>query len=168
MMAREFPPANYTITLGEVLSNGLVDFSLDIWDFQYYNTDQRDRIYNKITDRYYYAEIACVPVGKWRHFLLDALNKRAPKANLLYEFMDNTDNLQAGDKEHKLNRLVFSDFPQTALAANQDFATNSHDFEEQIDKALGSNELMDIWEKWRNPDDYLVDGIKSCFIPLLN
>ena len=168
MMMKEFPPASYTISLGECIANGLIDFSNDIWDFQYYNVEQRDRIYGKLTDRYYYAEIACIPVGKWRHFLLDALNKRAPKANLMYDFMDNTDGLKAGGKEHKLNRLVYSDFPQTQLAANQDFATSAHDFEEEIDKTLDARDLIDIWDKFDNPDEYILYGVRTLFIPLLN
>lgn len=168
MMVNEFPPANYTITLGELLSNGMIDFSHEMWDFQYYDMEQRDRIYSKIKDRHYYSEISCVPVGKWRHFLIDALNKRAPKANLLYNYLDKTDGLTTGDNENKLNRLVYSDFPQTQLAANQDFATSAHDFEEEIKRQLNSKDLLDIWDNFENPDEYLVAGVRTLFIPLLN
>ena len=52
MMRSLHAPAAYTVTLGELVNNGLVDFSGCEWDFESYNTEQRDRIYKKILDRY--------------------------------------------------------------------------------------------------------------------
>lgn len=168
MMANLYPPAKYTITLGELITAGLVDFESSIYDFQSFNESQRGRIFAKIQDRYWTAELAILPIGKWAHFLRAELNRRAPKANMLYKILDDTDRLTRGGSEHKQNRLVFSDFPQTQLSGKQDYATNANDFEEIIDRTANPEEIMRAFDGYFDPDEYLVLGVRSCFIPLLN
>ena len=91
MMANLFEPAKYTITLGELLSSGLIDWKEPLFDFEIFNSEQRERIYNKISDRYWLAEIALTPIGAWAHVLVSELNKRAPKANMMYQILAETD-----------------------------------------------------------------------------
>ena len=168
MMNSLYSPAKYTITLGELVASGLINFSDKIWDFQSYNQEQRDRIYSKIKDRYFLAEISNTPIGAWAHVLRAELNKRAPKANMMYRILEASQNFTKGGEEHKLNRLVFSDFPQNQLSGNQDYATNANDFEEQIDRASTPIEMMQAMEGYFDPDEYLVYGVRACFIPILN
>ena len=168
MMGNLYPPAANTITLGELITAGLIDFTLPLYDFQSYNDEQRDRIYQKVTDRYWLLELAITPVGAWAHVLRAELNKRAPKANLMYKILDSSEGFTKGGAEHKLNRLVFSDFPQTMLSNSQDYATNANDFEEQIDSAATPEEMMRALDSYFNPDEYLVNGVRACFSTLLN
>ena len=168
MMSNLYGPAKYTISLAELVTSGLLDFENPIFDFESFDDDQRARIYAKITDRYWLAEISNMPVGAWAHVLVSELNKRAPKANMMYRIIKETDGLTKGGGEHKHNRLVFSDFPQNQLSGNQDYATNANDFEERIDRANSAEEIMRAFEGYFDPDEYLVYGVRSCFIPLVS
>lgn len=166
MMRSLHAPAAYTVTLGELVNNGLVDFSGCEWDFESYNTEQRDRIYKKILDRYHDAEIATTPLGSWKRYMLDALNKRAPRANEMYRIIDN--GLDEGAEDNKLSRHVYSDFPQTMLSGTQDFASDANDYQERSRHTPSALEQLDALDKYFNPDEYLLSGIRSLFIPLLN
>lgn len=168
MSTSMFPPAKYTISLGELVTSELLDWEDPLFNFQSFDDEQRGRIYSKITDRYWLAEVAIMPIGAWAHVLVSELNKRAPKANMMYQILAETDNLTKGGGEHKLNRLVFSDFPQNQLSGNQDYATNANDFEERIDRANSAEEIMRAFEGYFDPDEYLVYGVRSCFIPLVS
>ena len=168
MMSNLHGPAKYTITLGELITSGLLDFESETFDFESYNDEQRARIFKKITDRYYLAELSVTPVGAWAHVLVAELNKRSPKANMMYKILDYTDDFTKGGGEHKQNRLVFSDFPQNQLSGNQDYATNANDFEEIIDRTNSADEIMRAFGGYFDPDEYLVFGVRSCFLPILS
>ena len=98
--------------------------------------------------------------------MLDALNKRAPRANEMYRIIDN--GLDEGAEDNKLSRHVYSDFPQTMLSGTQDFASDANDYQERSRHTPSALEQLDALDKYFNPDEYLLSGIRSLFIPLLN
>ena len=164
-----FGPAKYTITLGELVTSKLLDWESPIFNFESFDDEQRGRIFSKITDRYWLQEISTMPIGAWAHVLVAELNKRAPKANIMYRILRETDSFTSGGGEKKKNRLVFSDFPQNQLSGNQDYATNANSFTESIDRLNGAEEMMRAFNNgYFDPDEYLVLGVRSCFIPILS
>lgn len=76
------PTPNYT----EVLCN-IVNSGLDIFDFDYplYEPQHKAELEDKIINHYYFYEIGCETVGRFKHNLKTLMNEIIPKYNLLYE-----------------------------------------------------------------------------------
>lgn len=118
-----------SISLGELIETGYVDFTTSDYDFDYYDEEMRDRFWRKFEDRFYYRDIALLPPGRWRRRLIAILNEVMPKFKYLYEALeDGVNPFQVSDEYH-LERNIFSDFPQTRLSGNEDYASNGNDRE---------------------------------------
>lgn len=79
----------FTIQLGELIADGVIDFSAPEWDFDYFSVEQRNRLYRKIENRFFWREIGVLPVLRWRMELLRKLNEIMPKYKYLYEAVEN-------------------------------------------------------------------------------
>ena len=136
-----------TIQLCELIEAGFFDLSRPDWDFgPKFSAEQHAQLCKKITDHYYYREIALTPPGIWKREFLRKMNEIMPKYMAWYEVVA-TDEMRVGhsydyingtadtkdtatrtdltgrnsDESHKdddyyKSRNIFSDFPQTALA----------------------------------------------------
>lgn len=129
--------ASYSIQLCELINDGLIDFSLEEWNFDSYekeegDTEQRDRFWEKFTARFYFREIGLFPPGIWKHEVLRKLNEVMPKYKPIYKALDDGVNILQKMGEYGKSRNVYSDFPQTRLAgSNQDYASNATDREHE-------------------------------------
>lgn len=119
--------AVYTVLLCELIDGGLIDFSKDEWDFDYYDVEQRNRLWKKFEARFYWREIGIEPYKRWKWELLRKLNEIMPKYKPAYKALDDGQNIFQTYSEYGKSRNIYSDFPQTLLGGNQDYATNGTD-----------------------------------------
>ena len=160
-----------TITLGELLVPGGIDWTTPQWSWRddAYDDTQYSRCCAKIENRYYDRELGVMPPGRWRRHLLRLIAEIMPVLKPLYELAAGNPGIFMTDADtwHK-TRTVFSDFPATQLAPGQDYASNATDMEYEtvtngnyMDKvkAIRQGDYVDI-------DVLLLEHINACFSPL--
>lgn len=160
-----------TITLGELLAPGGIDWTTPQWSWRddAYDDTQYTRCCAKIENRYYDREIGVMPPGRWRRHLLRLIAEIMPVLKPLYELAAGNPGIFMTDADtwHK-TRTVFSDFPATQLAAGQDYASNATDMQYEtvtngnyMDKvkAIRQGDYVDI-------DVLLLEHLEECFSPL--
>lgn len=160
-----------TITLGELLAPGGIDWTSDEWSWREsaYNDAQYTRCCRKIENRYYDREIGVLPASRWKRHFLRLIDEIMPTLKPLYELADGNPGIFLTDTDtwHKM-RTVFSDFPATQLTENQDYASNATDTQYEtvtngdfMDKisAIRRGDYVDI-------DVLLLEHLEKCFSPL--
>lgn len=160
-----------TITLGELLVPGGIDWTTPQWSWRddAYDDTQYARCCEKIENRYYDRELGVMPPGRWRRHLLRLIAEIMPVLKPLYELANGNPGIFMTDTDtwHK-TRTVFSDFPATQLAGGQDYASNATDMEYEtvtngnyMDKvkAIRQGDYVDI-------DVLLLEHLDACFSPL--
>lgn len=145
------PHAVVSVTLGELIYDGWVDWNADEWKWDAYNDEQYTRVCNKIENHYFDREIGILPPGLWKRRYINKMNEIMPKYKYLYQALDDGVNiLQDSDVYHK-SRNVYSDFPATQIKADtQDYASNATDNEYET-VTLGN--YLDAAQKVKNYDD---------------
>ena len=78
-----------TLTLGELIEHGWFDLSREDWQYDYYSEEQRNRLNAKIVNRFFFNEISCTPLLKWKMLFLEKLNEIMPKYKLVYKLIEN-------------------------------------------------------------------------------
>lgn len=160
-----------TITLGELLIPGGIDWTTPQWSWRddAYNDTQYSRCCAKIENRYYDRELGVMPPGRWRRHFMRLISEFMPVLKPLYELAAGNPGIFMTDADtwHK-TRTVFSDFPATQLVTGQDYASNATDMEYEtvangnyMDKvkAIRQGDYVDI-------DVLLLEHINACFSPL--
>lgn len=160
-----------SITLGELLVPGGIDWASDEWSWRddAYDDAQYARCCRKIENRYYDREIGVLPAGRWRRHFLRLISEFMPVLKPLYQLADGSPGMFLSDVDtwHKM-RAVYSDFPATQLQTDQDYASNATDTQYEtivngnyIDKikAIRQNDYVDI-------DVLLLEHLEECFSPL--
>lgn len=150
--------AAYSIQLCELINSGWIDFNNESWDFDYYDVEQRNRLWKKFERRFYYREIGIMPPGIWKWELLRKLDEIMPKYKPAYEALANGQDILQKYGEYGKSRNVFSDFPQTLLGGNQDYASNATDREHE---EIYVGEWMEQIAKLKNYDDIDVIILKE-------
>lgn len=160
-----------TITLGELLTEGGVDWTQPQWSWRddAYNDAQYARCCRKIENRYYDRELGVMPPSRWRRHFMRLIDEFMPVLKPLYELAAGNSGMFLSDADtwHKM-RSVFSDFPATQLQSGQDYASNATDtqyetivngnFMDKI-KAIRQGDYVDI-------DVLLLEHLEECFSPL--
>lgn len=162
--------AVYTITLGELIDKGVFDWGLDIldWSSAAYSTEQYSRVCAYFIERFRFREISIEPYYEWATMLHRKLVfELMPKYRNLYKYLDaEFDPAQMSDRYHK-GRSIGSDYPETMLSGNSDYASDGRD-EESEDIERGN--LMEAYEtyvtRYQAIDQCLLDELESMFIGL--
>ena len=160
----------YSLTLSECIAEGLIDFSSHDYDYNYFDVEQRNRVYDLIIGKYYNFELGQIPIKLWRIELINTLNLKMNEVRPLYRKLADGFDPFISEIEYGKSRQVFSDFPQTRLSSkNQDYASNANDREYEIDKT-GDNldRYVILSERFSHPDNMLVDAVKTCFCGLVS
>lgn len=158
-----------TIKLCELAEAGFFDLTRSDWDFgPKYSAEQHAQLCKKITDHYWYREIALVPPGIWKREFLRKLNEIMPKYMDWYKALD--DGVLVGtESEYYKSRNIFSDFPQTALQGNnQDYASTGNDVEYERIKQLDPLEMANRLKLYDDVDLAIINELESMFSCLLS
>ncbi len=153
-----------SIQLCELIDDGFFNLHRSDWDFgPKYSAEQHNQLCNKITEHFYYREIALVPPGIWKREFLRKLNEIMPKYMILYKNAD--EGIELGtESEYYKSRNIFSDFPQTSLAGNnQDYASTGNDTEYERIRQVDPLELADRLERYNDVDLMIINEIESLF-----
>lgn len=140
--------AVYSIQLCELIESGWCDFDSEEWDFDYYDKEQRDRLWKKFARRFYWREIGITPPGQWKWELLRKLDEIMPKYKPVYKALAEGQNILQHYGEYGKSRNIYSEFPQTQLGGNEDYASNG------TDKEYESIYLPDWIEQMKKLQDY--------------
>lgn len=156
-----------TLALGELYEDGWFDLSDSSWDFPKYSDEQHERLCGKILDHYYMRCIGVLPLGQWKREFLRKLNEIMPKYIVLYKYIDeNPDSWNSTDEYYK-GRNITSDFPQTRLAGNQDYASTGLDTEYERLKAGSILELAELLKSYDDVDLQIVNELECLFSCLM-
>lgn len=162
--------AIYTVQLGQLIEVGLFSWEKDElnWSSAAYDNEQYERVCNYFIERYRYREISIEPFLEWALMLKRKLvYELMPKYKPLYERAgEGIDPFQTSDEYFK-RRVIGSEYPETLLSANSDYASTGEDLEHE--KLTEGNILDTIYtfaEQYKGVDEMLVDELESMFISL--
>ena len=140
-----------TIQICELAEAGWFDLTDPSWDFgPKYSEEQHKELCTRITNHFWWREICVTPPGIWKQMFLTRMNEIMPKFMQLYAMLDpESDYYQplGQEGEYYKSRNIFSDFPQTKLAGNEDYASTGNDTEYQRIKQM---DLLELAERVRN------------------
>lgn len=152
-----------TLALGELWHDGWFDLTDPSWDFPKYSDEQHERLCKKILDHYYMRNIGVLPLAAWKREFLRKLNEIMPKYIVLYKKIDTSpDSYNATDEYYK-SRNIVSDFPQTQLSGEEDYASTGVDHQYE---RLHDGSIIDLSTKLNAYDDVdlqIVNELESLF-----
>ena len=158
-----------TVQLGELVSDGF-----DIWgdplasELAWYSDEVAERVKRKVEAHYWFYEISMVPPGAWRKRLTALLLEELPKYDQLYRQLEAGASILADSDQYGKDRRVYSDFPATQLAPeNQDYASTANDREwEIVSNGDWMGKARQV-QSYRDVDAMIVDslgGMFSCLV----
>lgn len=162
--------AVYTVTLGELIDKGVFDWSLDIldWSEVAYSAEQYKRVCAYFIERFRFREIGIEPFYEWATMLHRKLvYELMPKYRNLYKYLDDEfDPAQVSDR-YKKRRAIGSDYPETMLSGNSDYASSGQDEEsEEIERGSLQDAYNAYVAGYQTIDEHLLDELESMFIGL--
>lgn len=162
--------AVYTIQLGELIEDGVFDWSRPMLDWSEAAIDetQYKRVCDYFNDRFYYREISMEPFKVWANYLRRKLvYELMPKYKPLYERIAEGVNPLANSNEYYKNRTIESAYPETLLSENADYITDGKDEEFQRIKEGDYVESMSKFaEMYKGIDEMMLDELEPLFISL--
>lgn len=166
-------PAQYSITLAELIDDGWFAWQrsyLD-WSAAAYNREQFERVCDAFEQRFMWREIAIIPPKRWAQQLkYHLMYEVMPKYRKLYEFLDSDDWQPFGtsDEFHK-ERIISSEFPETLLSGNQDYASSGRDTEFET---VLYQDTFGKWSDWkdrfRDTDMMVLDELDVMFTNIIS
>lgn len=161
--------AKTTIQFGELIESGFDWGANDYYKDKSFTETNRNRLNQKIVNRYYFREICAVPPGIFKHFLMRKLNEIMPKYNELYKLINSKDfHVLREETNNSKYRHVFSEYPQTQLKGDSDYATNAQD------NASGSTRdgapidmMIDYQERYNDVDVMILNELEVCFLSMM-
>lgn len=168
--------ATFTITLGELIHDGLINFTDGTWYKQpngmkidWYNIKQRNRFWKKFEQYYYYREIGEIPYKRWKDNLLSKIALLAPKFNLMYGILDQDIDPMQDWNEYGKSRNIYSDFPQTMLSGNEDYASTGNDNQyEKIKNGSFLEKMNGLYDSYDDVDMLFIRALDTHFYSLLS
>lgn len=162
--------AVYTIQLGELMQEGLIDWDGDFlnWKEAAYDDEQYTRVCKYFEMRFYYREISMEPFKVWANFVRRKLvYEIMPKYKPLYARVAEGVNPLADSNEYYKNRTIESAYPETLLSENADYITDGRDEEYQRIKEGSYLESMTRYAaEFKGVDEMVLDELESIFISM--
>ena len=158
----------FSIQLCELINGGWIDFDEPEWDFDSYerfdgDREQRDRFWEKFKKRYYYREIGIIPPGQWKWEVLRKLNEIMPKYKYAYKLLDEGIDILQTYAEYGKSRNIYSDFPQTMLGGNEDYASNGMDKQHENIYLGNWIDTMQKLKSYNDVDVMILDELETFF-----
>lgn len=156
-----------SISLDELIECGAVDFAADDMRYDYYSETQFDTLNAKIIARFGMRDISIIPVGRWKQQFVRLMNELMPKYKLWYKIIDDDVDLLQDTNTYEKSRSIFSDFPQTQLAGNSDYASNGTDYEREIVTDGNFLDVADRIRRYNDVDVMILDELEQLFSSLI-
>ena len=152
-----------TIELGELIIDGVFTWDKVDWKDSAYSEEQYKRVCKAFEQRFWLREISITPVGAWLARLEYKFNYEiCPKYNPLYAQLEKYNPLQKGGA-YKKERKIESEFPETLLSENQDYASRGYDYEMEevrMDDSL-TNLAVEYALQFKSIDAMILDELEK-------
>ena len=151
-----------TITLGEWHELGFYrPLEDDSGRFDAYGDEQYTRLCTKFLNRFYDREVSNTVPNRWKRAYLRKLNEIMPKYKLLYERVEQGVNPLQESRDREKSRDIFSDFPETMLSGNSDYASTGNDRESDVLREGNAAELLTQFAReWEDVDAMILDELE--------
>ena len=124
--------ATQTITLGELLHDGIIVWDMPELRWDSYSDEQFWRVSEKVQEHYWDRELGVLPVRSWMREYRRKMNELMPKLKPAYAALESEDfNFMQNADSYSKGRTVGSSFPATQLKPNQDYASGASDSESE-------------------------------------
>lgn len=158
--------AVFTIKLGELVEDGLFDWSqpyLD-WSGAAYDEAQYERVCAYFVERFRYREISITPFLEWAQMLKRKLiYELMPKYKPLYDELESDIVPLASDNEYYKRRTIESDYPETLLSENSDYISHGTDEEWERVRVGNVADAMEAYQRFHMVDEALLDELEDMF-----
>ena len=153
-----------TISLGELVDAGFVKSDDPDWHWDAYDDAQYKRLNHMIEEHFWTRDIAIVPPGAWKREFLRTMNEIMPKYKILYKALDDGADPIAVSDTYGKSRTIGSEYPDTMLQGNSDYATNGTDYEyETITRDTSATNFMSIHRDFMSIDQMILEDIEPLF-----
>lgn len=151
-----------TITLGELHELGFYrPLEDDSWRFDAYSDEQYTRFCTKFLNRFYDREVSNTVPNRWKRAYLRKLNEIMPKYKLLYARVEQGVNPFQESREREKSRDIFSDFPETMLSGNSDYASTGNDREsDMLREGSAAGLLTQFARDWQDVDVLILNELE--------
>lgn len=156
-----------SVSLGELIEGGFIDWNDDSWHWDAYDETQYKRLCTKIEAHYWDREIGVLPPGSWKREFMRKMNEIMPKYKLAYQAVDDGVSLMRTGDDYGKSRTIGSDFPATQLKPNQDYASDASDNEFEN---VHEGDYLDRMERLKAYDDIdlqILNEMESMFSCLM-
>ena len=155
-----------TISLGELLREGVITWEMPEMRWRYFDTEQLSRVTQAIEDRYWDRELGILPVRAWMRRFVGRMNEKMDILYPAYQKVKDANLMQLSDDFFK-GRSVGSAFPATQLKpTTQDYASDASDSE--TERIIEGNyfQQTQLLKDYIGLDQQLVDYIDPIFSSL--
>lgn len=156
-----------TISLGELLREGVITWEMPEMQWRYYDNEQLSRVTQAIEDRYWDRELGILPVRAWMRRFVGRMNEMMDRLRPAYQKVKDANLMQLSDDFFK-GRSVGSAFPATQLKpTTQDYASDASDSE--TERVIEGNyfQQTQLLKEYIGLDQQLVDYIDVLFSSLV-
>lgn len=156
-----------TVSLGELVEDGFIDWNDPSWHWDSYDETQYQRLCTKIETHYWDREIGVLPPGAWKREFIRKMNEIMPKYKLAYQAASDGITLMRTGDDYGKSRTIGSNFPATQLKPNQDYASDASDNEYEN---VREGDYFDRMERLKAYDDIdlkIINEMESMFSCLM-
>lgn len=156
----------YTVTLHELIEDGIFKWSDINWKSAAYDDATYNRLCEYFVERFRFREIGMEPYKIWAQYLKRKLvYEIAPKYNKLYALLASDFDIRMDEDEYYKRRSIYSDYPQTQMSGNSDYASNGTDEEWERIRLKNPLDAFDEYQqKYQNIDEQFMDELECMFI----
>lgn len=153
-----------TITLGELLHDGVIVWDAPELKWDYYDEKQFWRVSEKVEDHYWDRELGVLPVRSWMREYKRKMNEIMPKLKPAYKALEDQNfNFMQNSDAYSKGRTVGSSFPATQLKPNQDYASGASDSENETVNEGNYYSSVERLKDYDDLDYVLVKHVDSLF-----
>ena len=158
-----------SVQLGELVEAGWFDMTDKVtWHWPQYDDAQDARLRDKIVNRFWDRAIGVLPPGLWKRRFIELMNEIMPKYVLMYSVLNEDGNVAGHEGEWYKSRNIFSDFPQTQLGGNSDYASTGNDTEYERIKRADVLDTLERLKDYRDVDVLVLDDLEQIFSCLIS
>ena len=153
-----------TITLGELLHDGVIVWDQPEMKWDAYSDEQFWRVSEKVQEHYWDRELGVLPVRSWMREYKRKMNEIMPKLKPAYKALEDPNfNFFQNSDSYSKGRTVGSSFPATQLKPNQDYASGASDSENETVSEGNYYGSVERLKEYDDLDYVLVKHVDSLF-----
>lgn len=158
-----------SVQVGELVEVGWLDLSdKEVWHWPIYNEQQDDALRDKIINHFWNRSLGILPAGLWKRQFIEKMNEIMPKYLLMYAALNEDGNIPGHNSEWYKSRNIFSDFPQTQLSGNSDYASTGNDTEYERIRQADILDTLNRLKDYQDIDVMILNDLEEMFSCLIS